>query len=100
MSEEVSVSDTLPGLSRELTIQNRLGLHARASATLVRVATQFKAEITLSRDDQSVNAKSILGMMTLAAAQGTRVRVTCVGADEAAALEAVAACINNKFGED
>ena len=100
MSEEVSVSETLPGLSRELTIQNKLGLHARASATLVRVATQFKAEITLARDDQSVNAKSILGMMTLAAAQGTRVRVTCVGVDEAAALEAVAACINNKFGED
>jgi phosphocarrier protein len=47
-----------------------------------------------------VNAKSILGMMTLAAAQGTRVTVTCVGADEAAALEAVSGCIDNKFGED
>jgi phosphocarrier protein len=97
---EVHVSETQAGVSRELTILNKLGLHARASATLVRVATQFKAEVSLTRDDQTVNAKSILGMMTLAAAQGTRVTVTCVGIDEAAALEAVAGCIDNKFGED
>jgi phosphocarrier protein HPr len=88
------------GLTKDFVIANKLGLHARASATLVKVATQYKSEILLTKGDQSVNAKSILGLMTLAAAKGTNIRITCTGADEAAAMTAVGACIEGRFGEE
>lgn len=87
-------------IKREFEIQNRLGLHARASAVLVKVATRFESEVTVTKDGQAVNGKSILGMMTLAAAQGSRVIVECSGGDEAEALEAIGACIADRFGED
>lgn len=86
-------------VSDTLQIVNVLGMHARAAATLVRVTAPFKANITVARDDHAVNAKSILGLMTLAAARGTFVTVTCDGADAAEALEAVRACIAARFGE-
>lgn len=86
-------------VSKEFTIVNKLGLHARASATLVRVASKYAAEVTIGRDGQQVNGKSILGMMTLAAAQGTTVQVICKGDDEQAAIEAIGACIADRFGE-
>jgi phosphocarrier protein HPr len=88
------------GKTQDFVIANKLGLHARASATLVKVATQFKCEISLAKGDQAVNAKSILGLMTLAAAKGTTIRITCSGADEDAALAAVGACIEGRFGEE
>ena len=90
----------MAGLTKDFVIANKLGLHARASATLVKVATQYKSEILLTKGDQSVNAKSILGLMTLAAAKGTNIRITCTGADEAAAMMAVGACIEGRFGEE
>jgi phosphocarrier protein len=88
------------GVSRQFVIANQLGLHARAAATLVRVASQFQAEVTIRKGDQAVNGKSILGMMTLAAAKGTPIVVTCQGQDQDKALDAIGACIQNKFGED
>ncbi len=88
------------GVTREFVITNKLGLHARASATLVRIASKFEAEVTVAKEGHGVNGKSILGMMTLAAAMGSTVSVTCRGPDEAEALEAVGACIENKFGEE
>jgi phosphocarrier protein len=91
---------TSDGISREFVICNQLGLHARAAATLVRVASQFDAEVTIRKGDQAVNGKSILGMMTLAAAMGTPIVVTCRGKDEEKAMTAIGACIENKFGED
>ncbi len=87
------------GVSQEFRIENALGLHARASATLVRVASRFPCEVFVSKDGQTVNGKSILGMMTLAAAQGSIVTVTCTGKDQDAALAAIGACIRGKFGE-
>lgn len=89
------------GLRSEFVIVNTLGLHARAAATLVRVTSQFQAEIQIGRDEgQAVNAKSILGLMTLAAAKGTTVTVTCDGPDQQAAMDAVEEIIAAKFNEE
>ncbi len=87
-------------IKRDFEIINRLGLHARASAVLVKVAGRYRSEVTVTKDGQAVNGKSILGMMTLAAAQGSTVTVECAGADEQEALEAIGACIADRFGED
>ncbi len=88
------------GITKEFLIVNTLGLHARASATLVRVASRFRSEVVITKDGHSVNGKSILGMMTLAAAKGTRINVTVQGDDEGAAIDAIGQCIIDKFGED
>ena len=89
----------MSSLSREVTITNKLGLHARASARLVRVASQFQSVVTLSKDGMSVNGKSILGMLTLAATRGSTILVTCDGADQVGAMTAVIDCIQSNFGE-
>ena len=80
-------------------IVNKLGLHARASAKLTQVASGFQCEIWISRNGRKVNAKSIIGVMMLAAGQGTKVTVEAAGADEAQALAAIVALIADKFGE-
>jgi phosphocarrier protein len=85
-----------------VTIQNRLGLHARAAARLVRLAGSFRSEIRLAREDarhREVDAKSIFGVLMLAATQHTRVEIMCQGEDEGEALAALSALINDKFGE-
>ncbi|MBU0553791.1 HPr family phosphocarrier protein [Myxococcota bacterium] len=89
-----------PPVVKTFKISNILGLHARAAATLVRVTGRFSSDITISRvNGEPVNAKSILGLMTLAAGKGTEVIVRCSGVDQDAALEAIGACILDKFGE-
>ncbi|HRQ04790.1 MAG TPA: HPr family phosphocarrier protein [Nitrosomonas halophila] len=85
--------------SETLTILNKLGLHARASAKLTRLAGQFESEIWLTRNGRKVNAKSIMGVMTLAASQGTMIDLEVSGPDELAAIEALRALINGYFGE-
>lgn len=80
-------------------IINELGLHARAAATLVRVTSRFSCAVAVSKDGQTVNGKSILGMMTLAAAKGSTIEVRCEGDDAAAAIEAIGALIADRFGE-
>lgn len=87
-------------LERELTVFNRLGLHARATAKLVQVLSGFRANATLVAKGREVNAKSIMGVMLLAAAQGTPVTVRVDGEDEAAALEAVTDLFERRFDED
>jgi phosphocarrier protein len=87
-------------VDREVEIVNRLGLHARAAAKLVQAASAFESRVLLRLDGQEVDAKSILGLMLLAAAQGTRLHVVCDGADEEEALAAVAALIADRFGEE
>lgn len=87
-------------LEKELMVSNRLGLHARATAKLVQVLSAFRANATLVAKGREVNAKSIMGVMLLAAAQGTPVTVRVDGEDEAAALEAVAALFERRFDED
>jgi phosphocarrier protein len=87
-------------LQQEFLIINRLGLHARASALFVKTASQFAAEIKLARENVEVNGKSIMGIMMLAAAKGTTVRLTIEGADEEAAMAALGDLITNGFGEE
>jgi phosphocarrier protein HPr len=85
--------------SAEATIDNKLGLHARASAKLTALASRFQSEVWLSRSGRRVNAKSIMGVMMLAAGKGATVTIETEGADADAALAAVRALIADKFGE-
>ncbi|WP_068873268.1 HPr family phosphocarrier protein, partial [Xanthomonas translucens] len=84
-------------LERELIVSNRLGLHARATAKLVQMLSSFRCNATLAAKGREVNAKSIMGVMLLAAAQGTPVTVRVDGADEADALEAVVGLFERRF---
>ena len=86
-------------LRQEIEIVNRLGLHARASAKLTQLAGSYDSEVWMARDGRRVNAKSIMGVMMLAAAQGTNVEFEIDGPDEQAAMDAIVALINDKFGE-
>ena len=85
--------------SAEAEIINKLGLHARASAKLTQLAGSFECEIWLSRSGRRVNAKSIMGVMMLAAGKGSKVKLDAEGADADAALKALTALIANRFGE-
>ncbi|MDR2690433.1 MAG: HPr family phosphocarrier protein [Azoarcus sp.] len=86
--------------SAEVTIINKLGLHARASAKLTQLAAGFSAEIWLTRGERRVNAKSIMGIMMLAASQGTVIAIETEGTDADVALMRIIALINDRFGED
>ena len=86
-------------ISRNVTIINRLGLHARAATRLVNCASDFASEIIVKRGARSVNGKSIMGILTLAAATGVELTIEASGADEEQALDAVVQLINNSFGE-
>jgi phosphocarrier protein len=85
--------------SAELLVTNRLGLHARASAKLTQVASGFQSEIWLTRNGRRVNAKSIMGVMMLAAGKGASITVQTEGADADAALDAIRALVAERFGE-
>lgn len=88
-----------PPPPRILTIVNRRGLHARASARFVQTAEAFDAELTISRDGLTVGGQSIMGLMMLAASQGTVIEVAARGADAKAALDAIEALVADRFGE-
>lgn len=82
-----------------VTISNKLGLHARASAKLTKLASSFPCQVFMSRNDRRVNAKSIMGVMMLAAGLGSSVELECEGDREDDAMKALIALINDKFGE-
>ncbi|NBQ91665.1 MAG: HPr family phosphocarrier protein [Betaproteobacteria bacterium] len=82
-----------------ITISNQLGLHARASAKLTKLAGSFGCAVHLTRNGRRINAKSIMGVMMLAAGLGAEVEIECEGPDEQQALDALVALINDKFGE-
>lgn len=84
---------------REVEIVNKLGLHARASAKLTQLAGEFQSEVWLSRNGRRVNAKSIMGVMMLAAGLGSEIEIEAAGDDEQQAMDALRELINNKFGE-
>ncbi|MEE4202499.1 MAG: HPr family phosphocarrier protein [Halieaceae bacterium] len=86
-------------IQRELDIINKLGLHARAAAKLVECAARFGCRIQLRKDEASVDAKSIMAVMMLAASQGTRLTLCCDGEDEEAACKAIETLIAERFGE-
>jgi phosphocarrier protein HPr len=84
---------------REIEIVNKLGLHARASAKLTQLAAKYQCDVSLARNGRKVNAKSIMGVMMLAAAKGSIVTIETDGPDEAEAMTALVGLINDKFGE-
>ena len=85
---------------RTFTIQNTLGLHARAAAAFVKVSNRFQCEIMVRKDTTEVNGKSIMGVLMLAAAKGSKIDVNANGEDAEAALEALGRLIDDKFGEE
>jgi phosphocarrier protein len=87
-------------LARELTIVNRRGLHARASARFVKCAESFNAEVRVSKDGQTVGGTSIMGLMTLAAAPGSTIALEAEGPEAQAALDALTALVADGFGEE
>ena len=86
-------------LQQDALIVNKLGLHARASAKLTQLSSSFKCEVIMSRNQRRINAKSIMGVMMLAAAKGTTINIETSGEDEADAMRAILNLINDKFGE-
>lgn len=84
----------------EIEIINKLGLHARASAKLTQLAAKFKSEVWMTRNHQRINAKSIMGVMMLAAGKGSKVMLEASGEDEAECIAALVAMINNRFDEE
>jgi len=86
-------------IRENITINNKLGLHARASAKLTKMASGFDCDVWMTRNERRINAKSIMGVMMLAAGVGTTVLLETDGADEQAAMDALLALVNDKFGE-
>jgi phosphocarrier protein HPr len=86
-------------LDRTFLIVNVLGLHARAAAQLVQTANRYRSEVRVEKDGMDVNGKSIMGVLTLAAAKGTEINLSCEGEDADEAMAALAALIENGFGE-
>lgn len=87
-------------VTREFTVKNRLGLHARPSAQFVKLCSRFRCEVWVEKDGEQVNGKSIMGLMMLAAGMGSKLKVTCEGADGDKVLSELAALIDRKFDED
>ncbi len=86
-------------MQREVEIVNRLGLHARAAAKLVTLASSFSADVRIRKDGRQVSGKSIMGVMMLAAAQGSRITLVAEGEDQVQALDALAQLVADRFGE-
>ena len=95
-----SVTEYWGVLKREVTIINKLGLHARAAAKFVTIASAFEADIRLLRDGRQVNGKSIMGVMMLAAAKGSHLEIQASGEDAQQALERLEELVRQRFGED
>lgn len=85
---------------RRVQIQNQLGMHARAATKFVQLANRYSSKVYVEKDGQSVNGKSIMGVLMLVASKGTFISIKCEGEDEHVALDALAKLVNDKFGED
>lgn len=86
-------------LTQELTIRNKMGLHARPAAQFVKRASKYQCEIWVEKDDEPINGKSIMGLMMLAAGRGETIRLTCEGADAEAAMADLEQLVDSGFGE-
>jgi phosphocarrier protein HPr len=87
-------------IEKEVTIVNRLGMHARPAAMFVRVASRFRCEVWVEKEGEKINGKSIMGLMMLAAGQGSKLLICCEGPDAEKAIEEIEALIASKFSED
>ncbi len=91
---------TVQKIEKQVPIVNRLGLHARPAAMFVRIASRYRSEVWVSKEGEEVNGKSIMGLMMLAAGQGSKLRIRCEGLDAEKAMEELEALINAKFNEE
>ena len=91
---------TAQRIEKEIAIVNRLGLHARPAAMFVRIASRHRSEVWVSKEGEEVNGKSIMGLMMLAAGQGSKLRIRCEGLDAEKAIEELEELINARFNED
>ena len=98
MNKSDSTPATLP-LTKELVVQNKMGIHARPAAMIVRITNRFKAEVFVEKDDEQVNGKSIMGLMMLAAGKGSKVKFIATGDDAAAMMAELEALFGRKFDE-
>ena len=87
-------------IEKEITIINRLGLHARPAAMFVRIASRYRSEVWVEKEGEQINGKSIMGLMMLAAGQGSKLTIRCEGADADKVMEELEALIQKKFNED
>ncbi len=87
-------------VARDVMVINKLGIHARPAAMFVRIANQFKSDILVEKDGETVNGKSIMGLMMLAAGPGSRIKVRAEGADASLAVNELESLVKRKFGED
>jgi len=94
-----SANSSRPVASKEVTVLNRQGIHARPSAAFVKLAAQFRSEVFLEKDGETINGKSIMGLLMLAAGPGSKIRIVCEGEDAPAALERLVELVNSRFGE-
>lgn len=87
-------------VAKEITIQNKLGLHARPSAQFVKTCSRFRCDVWVEKDGERVNGKSIMGLMMLAAGHGSKLQISCEGPDSEKALQEIETLINSKFNEE
>lgn len=99
MTSSTRFEEEMAVLEQHFIVSNKLGIHARVAAQIVKVANQFESEIVISKSGNTVNGKSILDVMTLVCPHGSEILITATGSDAAAALDALAGLFQNKFGE-
>jgi phosphocarrier protein HPr len=87
-------------ISKEVTVLNKQGIHARPSAAFVKLASRFSADVFIEKDGETINGKSIMGLLMLAAGPGSRMRIICSGSDAETALRDLCELVNSRFGED
>lgn len=97
--ETINPTSNSQGLEKILTVQNKMGIHARPAAMIVRTSNQFKSEIFFMKDDELVNGKSIMGLMMLAAGSGSKIKMTATGDDASEAIKAVEELFIRRFDE-
>src|SRR5215475_7022468 len=100
LSRRASDASLSQKIEKDVPIINRLGLHARPAAMFVRIASRYRAEIWVSKEGEEVNGKSIMGLMMLAAGQGSKLRIRCEGLDANKAMEEIDALVKAGFNED
>jgi len=99
-STAISRNDPVSKVIKRIEIKNKLGLHARAAALLVQTVNKFSAQVSLSKDGQTIDARSIMGVLTLAAAQGSKIQVEATGEDAERTVKAIERLVDNRFNEN
>ena len=100
LNRKATAADRGDKCQKEVIIVNRLGMHARPAAMFVRIASRFRCEIWVEKDGEEINGKSIMGLMMLAAGQGSKLRIRCQGADAQEALRELEALVAGRFNEE